>query len=111
MLLVQSLSDLSAATQDYPLVLLFFTRKECDTCAYVQSQLEKLSRRCPDMLSLIVSLDDIPAASSRYSMFAVPGVLVYAQGKPVIIVSNEFSLANLGRKVDELYRNLKASSS
>ncbi len=88
------------------MALLFFTRTDCDACADLQPKIERLVQNHPRMSGLVVSLDRIPMAASRFSVFVLPAVLVYAGGKPVLSVAEHIDIGQLADHVKSVYRSM-----
>ncbi|HUX50255.1 MAG TPA: thioredoxin family protein [Spirochaetia bacterium] len=101
-----TLDDIQDTAKNHPMALLYFTRPDCDECADLQPKIERLVSQHPKLSGLVVDLSKIPMAASRFSIYALPGVLVYVEGKPTISVVSEIDIAQLTAHVDGFYREL-----
>ena len=99
-----TLDDIQDMAKNRPMSLLYFTRPDCDECADLQPRIERLVAAHPKMGGMVVDLSRIPMAASRFSIFALPGVLVYVEGKPTISVVKQIDIAQLSAHVQEFYR-------
>ncbi|WP_455382545.1 thioredoxin family protein [Salinispira pacifica] len=101
-----TLDDIQDLAKSQLMTLLYFTRAECDICAELQPKIERLVQNHPKMSGMVVSLDRIPMAASRFSVFVLPSVLIYAGGKPVISVSEHIDIGQLTSHVRAAYRDM-----
>ncbi len=101
-----TLDDIQDTAKSLPMALLYFTRAECDICAELEPKIDRLVQNHPKMTGLVVSLDRIPMAASRFSVFVLPAVLVYAGGKPVISVAEHIDIGQLTSHVRATYREM-----
>jgi thioredoxin-like negative regulator of GroEL len=86
------------------MTLLYFTRPDCEDCIALQPKIERMVNQHPKMGSLVVDLERIPMAASRFSVYALPGVMLYVGGKPVMSVVQHIDMAQLDAHVSGFYR-------
>ena len=99
-----SLEDIQETAKSLPMALLYFTRAECQDCAELEPKIDRLVQNHPKMVGMVVSLDRIPMAASRFSVFVLPAVLLYSGGKPVLSVSEHIEIGQLTEHVRAAYR-------
>lgn len=63
------------------LVLLYISRPNCSVCHALLPQVEKVLEEYPSMVSIHADADEIPEIAGEFSIFTVPVVIVFVEGK------------------------------
>ncbi len=93
--------ELDRLLQQHPGVLLYFTTPGCNVCKVLRPKLFDLfQHHYPEMVRAVVDLEQSPAFSGHYSVFAVPTVLLFLDGREFVRKSRSFSPAELVREIE-----------
>ena len=68
------------------------------------ARMQRLVRQYPPLKSFSVCLDTHPTAAARFGAFQPPAVVIYANGKMVLKVSDTCDSAPIRAKLDSIYR-------
>lgn len=100
---VDSLEQAIGFSRERGLGLLYISRPTCGVCTALKPKVEALSRDYPELRMRYVNLDDIPAAAGHFSVFTIPAILVYAEGKEAIREARYVSMDSLETAIARYY--------
>jgi len=83
--------------------LLYLSRPDCGVCVALIPKIEEMIEEFPNLEAGYVDLDTIPEAAGKFSIFTIPGILVFIQGKETIRKARYVS-------IDELQGEIKRYS-
>ncbi|WP_203363897.1 thioredoxin family protein [Bacillus sp. REN10] len=78
---ITSLSTIHEKITENKLTLLYISRPNCSVCHAVLPQVEKLLTNYPEIQSFQVNADEVPEIAGEYSIFTIPVVLFFVEGK------------------------------
>ncbi|MBD8005339.1 thioredoxin family protein [Bacillus sp. Sa1BUA2] len=81
---VHSLEEIQTTINENKLTLLYISRPDCSVCHGLLPQVEELLEEFPSVASIHADADRIPEIAGEYSIFTVPVVLVFVEGKELI---------------------------
>ncbi|HUW40659.1 MAG TPA: thioredoxin family protein [Rectinemataceae bacterium] len=85
-------------------VAFYCSTPTCGVCASIKPKVaELMERNFPSMGLYYVDTEAIPEARGQLSVYSVPAVLCYFQGKETIREARNFGIAELGRKIERYY--------
>ncbi|MFA7565815.1 MAG: thioredoxin family protein [Alkalispirochaeta sp.] len=101
---ITSLEELGEAIATKPFVLVYFSRPDCGVCTALKPKVTQLVSTLPEAVAYYVNLDVFPQAAGMHSIFTIPGIVVFVDGKESIREARYVSAADLQEKMDRLYR-------
>ena len=79
---IRLVGDIEKLISDSPALLLYISTENCNVCRELKPKIiELLDRNFPEMKFQYINLDLVKEASGRFSVFAVPTILVFFEGK------------------------------
>jgi thioredoxin-like negative regulator of GroEL len=87
-------------------VLFYLSREACGICHAVKPKIIELCEQYPDLKTFYVDLDKNEVIAGQYSIFTIPGILVFAEGKEAIREARHFSMQEIGQQLTKLSRLL-----
>jgi len=85
-------------------VLLYFSGKNCAVCKALQPKIHDLfTENFPKIEQIYISADIYPEIAAYFSIFTVPSLLVYFEGKETKRESRNISVDQLAQKTKRLY--------
>ncbi len=108
MIEITSLDDLHRRIKEEPYLLAYFSRPDCGVCTALKPKVSGMVSAFPMATSYYVNLDVLPEAAGDFSIFTIPGILVFVDGKETIREARYVSAPDLEEKMTRLY-NLKFS--
>jgi len=84
--------------------LVYFSTKACNVCKVLRPKIEKLLKEeFPKMIFYYVDCEDEMEIAAQYSVFAVPSILVFFDGKESIRKSRNVGIAQLSQEIERIY--------
>jgi len=87
------------------LAFVYISRKNCGVCHAVQPQVQEMLKEFPTIKPIQVSADDVPEVASQFTVFTVPALLLFAEGKEVIREARFVVMDELHRKFQQVVEN------
>ncbi|MEX2445311.1 MAG: thioredoxin family protein [Alkalispirochaeta sp.] len=81
---VTSLTELKHVITECPFVVAYFSRPDCGVCTALKPKINDMVADLPDAHMYYVNLDDIPEAAGEYSIFTIPGILLFVDGRETL---------------------------
>lgn len=81
---VHSLTEIHSTISNHQFCLLYISRQDCTVCHGLLPQVEEVLGEFPQVFSIRVDADEVPEIAGEFSVFTVPVVLVFAEGKEMI---------------------------
>ncbi len=100
---LNSLTDVKDFVSTHPMTLLYMSRPDCGVCTAIKPKVIEMLESFPKIESAYVNLDVIPEAAGEYSVFTIPAVLVYADGKELVREARYISMDDLEGKIARPY--------
>ena len=97
-----NLLEIKSEIQENKLALLYVSREDCSVCHSLLPQIEQLLTNYPTIKSIRVDADAIPEIAGEYSIFTVPAILVFAEGKEMIRKARFVPIDELNRQLSKL---------
>ncbi|AEF16895.1 Thioredoxin domain-containing protein [Thermoanaerobacterium xylanolyticum LX-11] len=98
-----AVDDIKKFVNDEEMALLYFSTNDCGICTTLLPKLEEMLLNYDKISSGHVSIDELPATSSEFSVFTVPTVLLFVEGKEVIREARFISMDILEEKIQKYY--------
>jgi len=85
-------------------VMFYFSTPTCGVCKSIKPKIiDLVAEDFPEMGLYYVDTEAIPEARGQLSIYSVPAILVFFQGKELIREARNFGIMDLGRKIDRFY--------
>lgn len=105
--LINSLSEFQTAVSESEAVCFYLSTPECNICKVLKPKMiEMLESDFPEMSFCYIDLNEAKEISGQLSVFSVPTILVYFDGKETIRVSRNVHLEKLHEQIDRYYKML-----
>lgn len=100
---VESLAEIQRRIAEEPFVLAYLSRPDCGVCVSLKPKVGEIVREFPEATAYYVDLDAIPEAAGEYSIFTIPGILVFVDGKESIREARYVSIDDLADRMERLH--------
>lgn len=104
---MKSIDELEKLIKDNTIVVVYFTGTDCNVCKSLKPKVEALLEEFSEVKAAYIYIDKMPAASGKYSVFAVPTVVCFVEGKETFRMMRSFSINELGDKIRRYIELLK----
>jgi thioredoxin-like negative regulator of GroEL len=104
---IQSIAEFNKISQEELGVLFYFSTVTCNVGEALESKVAKmLQEHFPKMPMYFVDTNALTELAAQNSVFVVPTVLVYFDGKETIRKSRNIGVSELGASIERLYNIL-----
>jgi thioredoxin-like negative regulator of GroEL len=87
-----------------PAILVYFSTPDCNVCKVLRPKVKQLlSDHFPNMKFNYINIYEIPELSGQFSVFTVPTIVVYFDGKEIIRKSRNFGISELQSEIQRPY--------
>ena len=102
--IVQRASALEQFVGGCPAAAVYFSGPDCGVCIALEPKIEALlAERFPEISLVKVNVEEAAALAAQYSVFTVPTLLVFFDGRETIRLSRAFSPAQLQERLRRPY--------
>ncbi|KAB7705383.1 thioredoxin [Bacillus aerolatus] len=84
------------------LALLYISRPGCSVCHAVLPQVENVLTNYPKVSSFHVNADDIPQVAGEFSVFTIPAVLFFVDGKEMFRKARFIPMEELNNQIKKI---------
>jgi len=88
------------------LSFLFISQPNCSVCHSLLPQVQALIANYPEIRSGYIDAADVTEVAGRFSIFTVPVLLLFVEGKEYIREARIVHMELLEEKIDKIYKNL-----
>ena len=106
MIELYSSEDIEKFIRDYKVSVLYFSSKNCNVCKALLPKIEKLFNKYNKIKLAKVEIDKLQLAAGEYSIFTLPVVILYIDGKETIREARFISISELQNKIERFYEIL-----
>jgi len=88
--------------------LFYLSRPECGVCSVLKNKIESVVKQIENLEMFYINLNNDESISGQYSIFTIPGILVYAQGKECLREARYISVSDIEtrlKRISELLIN------
>lgn len=103
---INSSEELKKLINENEILLVYFGNTTCGVCVDMKPKVELMLSKYPNIESAYVEVEKLFKLASQYSMFTVPGVIVFIEGKESIREARNISIRELDTKLDRYYNLL-----
>lgn len=100
---INDIENIEQIIKENDMVFLYFATQDCGICTSLLPKLEEMLVNYPKIKSFHIPIDEIPLASGKFSVFTVPTVIVYVDGKEAIREARFISMDTLEEKISKYY--------
>lgn len=93
--------------QQNEMVCIYFSQPDCGVCNALRPRVEALLNEYPGVDSWFVDLEQHPEAAGHYTVFTIPALILFVQGKETVRFARHFSVDQLEEKISRYYELLQ----
>ena len=83
--------------------LLYLSRPKCGVCTAMKPKVIDIINEYSEMEGAYIDMDKIPASAGEFSIFTIPGIIVYIDGKEIIREARFISMDDITSRIDRFY--------
>src|SRR5690625_2112451 len=101
-----SMDMIDTFIKDNELAMLYISKPNCSGCHSLLPQIQNLMDHYPKIKLAQVNVENVPEIAGHYSIFTVPVLLIFLNGKEYIREARIVHLQLLDEKIKKLYDNV-----
>lgn len=98
-----SLEEVKQCLRENPCVVVYLSRPGCGVCSALRPRVREIAASLPEALFCTVDLDRIPEAAGEYSVFTIPAILFYVDGRETVREARHLSIEELRSRMERIY--------
>lgn len=98
-----SLEQTEQFIKENQLAFLYISRPDCSVCHGLLPQVNEVMNNYPNIYLAHINADDIPEVAGRFSIFTVPVLLLFVDGKEYIREARIVHMDLFKKKVEKIY--------
>lgn len=85
-------------------VLGYYSHKKCNVCKTLKPKLyHEFGKAFPKMVQIYIDIEQFPEIAAQQSIFTVPVIVVYFEGKESLLKARNFGIDELAREIERPY--------
>ncbi|KGX92965.1 thioredoxin [Pontibacillus halophilus JSM 076056 = DSM 19796] len=106
---VQTIEAINEMKEQNDLSLLYISRTQCSVCHALLPQVEELlEEKYPSVAAVHVNADELPEIAGEYSIFTVPVMIVFAEGKEMFRKARFVPMEEFDQQLGKLKEAMEA---
>lgn len=101
---LSSVSEIEHFIKDNEFCLLYFSKQNCSVCHGLLPQVQSILERYPQIKFGHIDTDEVQQVASMFSIFTVPVILCFIEGKEVIREARIVHLDIFEEKLQKYYQ-------
>ncbi len=98
-----SLEEIKQFIKSGRIRLIYLSRPACGVCTAIKPKVEEILSTYNQMEGCYVNMDSIPESAGEFSIFTIPGILIYIDGRETIREARYISIEELRPQIDRFY--------
>ncbi|KAA3614985.1 MAG: thioredoxin [Calditrichaeota bacterium] len=90
--------------KNHPIVISYFSTPQCSVCKVLRPKIEKLIENYNEVVFKYIDTTKQPELAGQYSIFAVPSILIFVEGKESKRLSRNFSVSEVHQFLERMTR-------
>lgn len=102
---IDSFSEFQKFLKENPAVCFYLSTPQCNVCKVLKPKvIELLKSNFPEIKFIYVDLNESKEIAGQLSVFAVPTILVFFDGREIIRASRNISIEQLSVQIERYYK-------
>lgn len=99
-----SKEEIESLIKDNEILLLYFSSKSCGVCKVIKPKLDEMLKAYPKLKSLQIDVEGNIKLAASYSVFTLPAVIVFVNGKETIREARYINVEEIENRIDRYYK-------
>jgi len=102
---LMTIEEVDQFIENNTLAFLYISKTNCSVCHGLLPQVKQMMENYPKIKTAHINTDDIPKIAGKFSIFAVPVLLLFVEGKEYIREARIVHMDLFKEKVDNIYEH------
>lgn len=98
-----TLEETQQCLRENPFVVLYISRPGCGVCTAMKPKVEEIVQSLEEARFCSLDLEQVPEAAGEYSVFTIPAILLFVDGRETIREARYVSMEDLRARMERLY--------
>lgn len=103
MIVLTTIEEVHALIEENQFSFLYISRENCSVCHTLLPQVKEVVLRFPKIQFAFINADDVEEIAGHFSIFTVPAMLLFIDGKEYIREARFVHIDELEKKINKLY--------
>lgn len=103
---LNSIEEIEHFITENELSFLYTSRPNCSVCAGLLPQVRELMEDYPEVKLAHINADVVPEVAGKFSIFTIPVLLLFLNGKEYIREARIVHMELLDEKINKIYKNV-----
>ncbi|WAA13834.1 thioredoxin family protein [Fervidibacillus halotolerans] len=104
MINIEKIEEIDSFIDENELAFFYVSQPNCGVCRALLPKVKDLLKDYPKIKSAYVNTDLIPEVAEKFSVFTIPVLLLYVEGKEMLRKARFVSMDELEYEISKLYR-------
>lgn len=104
---ITSLQQVDQFIENHSLSFVYITRTNCGVCHALLPQIQPLLKEYPEIAACTIQMEQLEEAAGHFSVFTVPVLLLFVDGKEYIRMARFVNMQSLREKIEKIVRSLE----
>jgi thiol-disulfide isomerase/thioredoxin len=100
---LKNIDEIKSIASDNKMTLLYISSESCNVCKVILPRLEHMLEQYNVIKAVKADIEELPLLSGEYSVFTIPCILVFAEGKEILREARYINIENIKEHIDRYY--------
>lgn len=101
--IINNIEKINETIEKNDFVLGYFTTTSCNVCKDLLPKIEKMMEKFPEIIGIKAEADVEKGIAGQYSVFAVPTIVLFIEGKETLRFARNVGIEELSEKIQRYY--------
>jgi thioredoxin-like negative regulator of GroEL len=107
MIEIKDYPEFEKMVEDNELVLAYISQPQCSVCVSLLPKVENLMVGYPKIKLVYIDARAVPSAAGQLSVFTIPTVLMFVQGKEYFRLVRTFGITEIEERIEKIYAHFE----
>lgn len=103
MINIESIKEIEKEVDENTMVMLYFGGESCNVCLATKPKVNEILKKYPKIKFFYIDVEKHLSIASKYSVFTIPALILYIEGKETIREARHMSLIDIDSKIERYY--------
>lgn len=96
---LESIDDIKDFIKENKFVMVYFSSDGCNVCENILPRLEEMLKKHSKVVSGHVEVQNLPSVASIFSVFTIPTIMIFLEGKEILNQTRFINFLQLEEKI------------
>jgi len=106
MININSVDEIELVVKENLFAFFYISTPDCNVCKTLLPKIEKMLKKFPEIINRYIDADNIKEVAGYLSVFTVPTMILFIDGKETIRKARNLSIAEMENEIERYYKML-----